>query len=438
VTTPEGERDPNTFTNVNVRVSVSRHPHCHVKFELQVEPKATEAAYAQAIKNVRKEVSIPGFRKGKVPEKLVLEKYQKPIEKEFIECVLNTCFHEALQLTGISPFRDGPIKPRIQECSKDKGATFTIEFESHPQVPDIDVEHLQVAQVHPTPITEENVNSALKQIASQFASYDPIDDRPVQEGDFVDIDVDLLEESGPKRVINHQRTEVSPEGLPIWILNKVIGLKAGESVEGVVEAPPPPGGSQEPASFRATLNAIWKANVPAFDDELAKKAGAESFEKLKASILQRLEFQSQEDAHQHEIQQLERTLLEVYPVDLPESLLDKVFKSNLKGYMDSMQSPQEHQYYQSHKAEIERTIKMNSMSRMGLDFLLRKLAMEKQIDVSPDEITQEFNRQIMLLSSGRSHMDFTDKDRLFEQLRSAAYKRKILQYLLDKAGKKGN
>lgn len=435
MTKPEGESNPNTFSNENVCVSVSRQPNCHVKFELQVDPKATEAAYVQAIKNIRKEVSIPGFRKGKVPEKLVLEKYKKPIEREFTDVVLNTGFQEAIKLTGISPFKEGTIKPHIQECSKEKGAKFTIDFETPPQIPSIDLSHLQVSFVSPTPITEEHIKNTLKQVATQFATYDPIEGRPVQEGDYVDIDVDLLEERGPKRVINQQRTEVSPEGLPIWILNKVIGLNKGESVEGPVESQPQAENNNPPATFRATINAIWKVNFPSFDDELAKKAGEESFDKLKANIQKRLESQAQEEAAQIEMQQLEKFLIETYPVDLPGSLLDKVFKANLKGYVDSMQNPQEYQYYQSNKAEIERTIRMNTKSRIGLDFLLRKLSLDHNIGVTPEEISQEFNHQIMLLSSGRSHMDFSDKDRLFEQLRAAAFQRKIMQFLLDKAGK---
>ena len=92
------------FKNDNVQVIVSRSKGSRVKLEINVSPLATQAAYKQAIKAVGKEISRPGFRKGKAPDNYILQNYKGHVESEWNNILLNTSFQEALDLTKIYPF----------------------------------------------------------------------------------------------------------------------------------------------------------------------------------------------------------------------------------------------------------------------------------------------------------------------------------------------
>jgi trigger factor len=406
--------------------------HCQVKFDITVKPEAVVAAYQKALKVINKEVNIPGFRKGKAPQKLILDKYESNIQKESVDIVLQTAFNDALHLTHIHPLKDGQIKrPLVHYCNQEKGAHFVLEFEARPTIPSIQPQELHLHHETPAQITDEERQNALNQILLQFTTYDPIEDRPVQENDFINVDVTILEET-PRLIIDNQRTQVNKTGLPSWIQDKVIGLKAGESAEGMTqpnEKNPDPDFKSVP--FRVTVKSIWQGNSPAVDDELAKKVGLQTIDELHQKLNERLEQEAQEDLYKKHIHHLEDQLVEKYPIDLPHSYIDANKQARLDDYLKQLnQQGQELQDYE----EVEKMIESSTIRGLQLYFLLRRVAADNKLEVSETEISQELSKQIALIPSGRSQIDiYGDKSQLREQLHNLALDRKIKQFLLDQA-----
>jgi trigger factor len=437
VSTQETAPDVNsTMQNDNLTVAITQKPHCQIKFDIKVTPQAVEATYQKALKNINKEVIIPGFRKGKAPEAFITKKYQSDIQKEFIDLVLQTGFNEALQMTHLHPLKDGHIKrPAVHECSRDKGAQFTIEFEARPVIPSIKLEDLQLKRIPPQPITDKERKNTLQNLQLQFATYEPIEDRPVQEDDFIDVSVTILEEP-PREVIKKQRTQVNAEGLPSWLRQKVIGLRPGESAEGMTEQDPnlteiDPNFQSLP--FRVTVDAIWNGIIPAVDEELAKRVGLQSVEELHKKINERLENEVEEDTFKQEIQALENLLVEKYPIDLPQSYIDSNKEARLEDYLQQLEK-QKKEYTQQDHQQVEKMLEQSTIFHLQIFFLLRKIAADYKIEVTAADISEELNRQIALMHSGRSNIDFSsDREQLKEQLQNLALDRKIKQFLLDHA-----
>lgn len=433
----ETATETGTFSNENINVNVTKKPHCQVKFEVTVQPQAAQAAYVKAIKNVKKEVSVPGFRKGKAPDHLVLTNYSSAIQKEFVDVVLQTAFNEALHLTHISPFKEGHMKrPVVQECSKEKGAKFTIEFEVKPHVPSIDLNDIKIDKPTFAPVTDKEKQNALHRIALQFTTYDPLEDQSVKEDDFVDLDVDILEDNQPERhIIKNQRTQVSDDGLPPWIREKIIGLKVGESAEGNTEEDPNqtrPDFKSVP--FRVTVKGLWKGHMPPFDDALAQKVGLQSFEELQTKIAEKLEKEAKDEHTEKEIELLDNLLLNKFPIDLPLSLIERNKEARLQNYLDKLADQSDQEFSTTQLKQIERSIETNTIHQLQLLFLLRKAAADYEIEVNANDINEELSRQIALVSTGRSPLDFQgDKDMVREQLYGLALDRKIKKFLLDKA-----
>jgi trigger factor len=413
-------------------VLVTKEPHCRVKFDITVTPQAVAASYHKALKNVNKEVSIPGFRKGRAPDQMILEKYHSTIQKEFVDLVLNTAFNEALQLTHLHPLKEGVSKrPTVHECSREKGAHFVVEFEVRPTVPSVRFEDLQLKKNTAAPLTDRERENSLQQVVLQFATYEPIEDRPVQEDDFVDLSVTLLE-NPPREIIHNQRGQVNATGLPIWLRHKVIGLQVGESAEGMTEQDPSlaePAADFQPLPFRVTVNAILKGDLPPVDDELAKRVGLQSLDELNQKIDERLQNEMQEDAYQANIQSLERLLVEKYAFDLPQSYIDNQTQARFDDYLADPERQAEGQ--ERNLKQVKKALEEISIHQLQLFFLLRKIAADHHIDVTQEDINQELTRQLALLQSGRSQLNITkDKDNLHEQLHHLALERKIKQFLL--------
>lgn len=433
MSTQETESDiHSTQHNDNLSVTITKKPHCQVKFDIKITPKAVDAAYYKALKSVNKEISVPGFRKGRAPDNMVLERYGDVVHKEFVDLVLQTGFNEAIQLTHIHPLKDGNVKrPFVHECSREKGAHFTIEFESRPLLPTIKLDELEITKAPRSPVTDEERKNALQNLLLQFATYDPIEDRPVQENDFVDVSVTLLGEQ-PREVIQNQRTQVNATGLPSWLREKVIGLHAEESAEGMTEQDshliePDPHFTSHP--FRVTVHSIWQGNLPAVDDELAKRVGLQTVDELTQKIDERLNQEVEDNAFKEEVHAIEKSLVEHYPIDLPQSYIDSNKEARLSHYLDQL-AKQKREYSEADHQQIEKSIEESTIFNLQLFFILRKIATDHHIAVNADDITQELNHQITLMSSGRHNIDFSNKDEVREQLQNLALDRKIKQYLI--------
>jgi trigger factor len=429
VSTQETELDVSHNSNENIQVKVTKQPNCQIKFEITVTPQAVSASYIKAVKNVNKEVNIPGFRKGKAPDRLILERYGSHIQKEWIDLVLQVAFNEAIQLTHIHPLKDGNIKrPVVHECSQEKGANFTIEFESRPIVPSVNPSDLTLKKIEPSPITQQQEENALEQVLNQLTDYQPIEDRSIQEGDFINLDVDILEET-PRRIVDNQRVRVNSKDLPAWILEKVIGLKKGETAKGETDAHSP----EKQIPFLVTIQGVWEGKIPEINDDLAKKTGLQSVEDLHKKIRERLKQENELEAYQKQIKELNQLLTDKYPIDLPRSLIDSDKKARLSHYLNQLQQEHHEDYFAANQDRIEEMIEKTSVRNLQLFFLLHKIATDYHIEVSDSDLTQELNHQLALIPSGRSSIDIYDKENLRKQVYTLALDRKIKQFLLDKA-----
>ncbi len=422
------------FSNENLAVTVTQKSHCQVKFEVKVKPKATAAAYQKAIKNVTKEVSIPGFRKGKAPVTLIAEKYHANIQQEFVDLVLHLGFNEACQLTHLHPLKEGAIKrPIIHECSREKGAHFTIEFESHFSIPPLHLEELKVKKISPQPIVDQDKSNILNNLILQFANYDLIEDRPAQESDFVDVTLTLLE-NPPREVIHNQRLQLHPSQLSKWICETIIGLRGGESKEGMTEQEAPSAPAQpdfQPRPFRLTVNAIWKGHLPPLDDELAKRIGLQSVKELEEKIEERLRADVQEEAFKQQIKVIERALVEKYPIDIPLSYLESEKEERLKRYLQQLEEKGV-SYTKEELKKIEEMLRDSAFYHLQLFFLVHQLMADHKIQVNQQDISQELARQVFLTSIGSSTSKFSqEKQEFYKELEHLALQRKMEQFLID-------
>lgn len=428
----EKETDVQTYNNNHLTVLVTKKAHCQVKFDITLTGQAVEPAYQQAIKTVSKEVSIPGFRKGKAPAHFITEKYPSAIKEEFLDCVLQNGFNKALQLTGIHPLKDSTKSPLIKECSKEKGAHFIIEFEERLNPPEINLQEIKVKRIKTHPITEKDRKDAIQQLLLRMATFIPITDRPVQNDDFVSLNVVLFGDL-PK-VIENQRLQVNSELLPNWLYKAIIGLNTGETIEGTTEATSDAVEeiqTEHSVPFKATVSSIWEAKAPELNDELIEKIGLKSVQDLEEKMQERLEQTAIEDAFDQQSDLIERALLDTYPLDIPKSYLDEEFKIRLKEYLEPLSNHNLNDYIKTHRKSIEEKIKKISIERLSIYFILHVVAIKNQISPSAEDMTQEFVRQRGLMSIGRGHLTANNREELEKELHNLAMEQKIKQYLLN-------
>lgn len=235
-------------------------------------------------------------------------------------------------------------------------------YECYPLVPDVDFSQITLPPIEAEQVTEEQIQEILEGIQKAHADWETITDRAVQEGDFVKVSIDSIEQDPPQAIVTHKQFEVSLKHLPQWLMTLLIGRHPGESVEGISEIAPDAEEATlaafRPTKVRIQIHAIEKILPLPIDDALASKLGFESIEAVKNKIRQNLEGDAESTKVSKQLEALDKALLEKYPFDVPASLLNTQQKEG----------------------------GMLSREALQLDFLCQRIVQQGSLSISQEEL----------------------------------------------------
>lgn len=396
------------FNNENLELAVTHKPACIIEFDAKLSPLFTSEEQKKAIQQVSKQVELPGFRKGKAPESMVLKKHPAAVDKKWQELIANRALQEGLKLTHIPVLNsESRILFSVKEHSLEKGAHVILSFETLPNVPVINPSDLDLVEEKIPEVTEERINEMIRQIRLFFATWKNITDRPVQEGDFVLLNVDSLQDdASPKNVFNQVRFEVNEKHMAKWMRDLIIGKNAGETVEGF--SVPDENASEEekkelkPQKTRVTIIAIQEASLPEFDDAFAKQLGVDDTSKVYETVRKVLEKESDKYIKEKYKVQLNDLLLKKYNFDLPESLI----KTEVNFRLNELQKDSEFINYWKDLSESDRrnfvkNVLTQSEKALKLFYLCQKFTTDNQISVDPQDAVKGYENTLEMLLTPR-------------------------------------
>lgn len=421
------------FRNESYTVNVSHDSGCKVIFNISFPPKTSEAIYRKAIKAVSKEVSLPGFRKGKAPDEFIVTKFGDSVQREWKEQALETAFHEAMKLAQVYPFRKDSIRnAKVNALSKSEDSSLTIEFESMPTVPEISIEGISIADVEPEPVKEEKVTQIIEDIRYQLATWDVATDRTVQEGDFVDLDI--LSIDNPEELdLKDTRVEVAQGKIGQWLYDLLIGKNPGETFDG--QSAQEPGKETpefKPTNLRITVNSINVSTLPEIDDELAKKAGAESLIAMKERIARDVEKAHFKQALDKRRQHLIDAVINKYPFDVPSSLITKTAQQMIRHRVEKLQEiGDESSLTPEALEEMEKNTYAEVKKYYQWQFITQEVAEKEKIQVPQQEIIGEV-MQRQYLDPRRQAGDQKTMEEMFSEVAGQLIAMKTADFFLEK------
>ena len=391
--TPENIVSNPEFKNDKVRVIVHRRPSCRIELECEAFLPLLKAAQDKAIKVVGKGVTLPGFRKGKGPDSLVLKNYPSQVNKQWQECIANLAFQESETLLHIPLLNNEPkINFNIKSYSLD-GARLIISFETEPVVPTINPKDVELKRVERPIVNDEKVNETIRQVQFFFATWKTISDRTIQESDFVILDVDVIEEEPPTKLFADVRFEVTDKSMAQWMKELVIGRLKGDTLEGI--SIPDADASEEdkeklkPKKVRLQIKEVEEAIIPELNDDFAQKVGASSVENMRISIENLLTKQAEGHVQEKLREQLSDVLLTKYPFDIPMSLIDRETRFRLQQLLKDSEFIN---YWKRMTAEARKrsvsSIAEQSEKAVRIFYLCRKILADAHIKVSPNDLTK--------------------------------------------------
>ena len=377
-----------------IKVKVEKKSKCKIELEVETGPNIVEEAQKQAIKDVKKEVSIPGFRKGKAPDKLIFQKYPEAIKEKLEKKIADISFITAQRQEKLPRITaDSRIVFNMKEYSFEKGAKLSFSYETEPEVPTIDPKAFKIKKEEEPKVSEKEIKEAIRQIRFFHAKWNEVD-RPIKENDYIIIDLDSVEADPPQRVFSDTRFEVSDVGMATWMKKLILGKKANDTIKGISK-PDEIASSEEKEKFEPkkvliTIKKIEQADLPKLDDEFAKKVGVKSIDEMNESIKKMLTQQKLSKHNQENRRKVNEFLLNTYEFEVPESMIKTEIEYRRNSYLKNPKFKKQFETMSDkEKKEFEKELLDYSEKAIRIFYISKKIVNDFKIKITEEEIKQE-------------------------------------------------
>ncbi len=372
-----------------------------VKLTIEVPAEELEKAIDAAYKKQKNQISIPGFRKGKVPRAMVEKMYGVEV---FYEDAANTLMQQnypsAVEESGV----DIVSRPSIDVVQIEKGKPFiyTAEVAVRPEVTLGKYMGVTVTKID-TSVSDDEVAEALEQQRNNNARTISVTDRPVVVGDTAVIDfegfVDGVAFEGGKGE-NHP-LEIGSHTFIDNFEDQLVGKNAGDEVEVNVTFPEQYQAADlagKPATFKVKINEIKAKELPELDDEFAQDVSEfDTLAEYKESLKKNLEEKKENEAKRTKEDEAVQKIIDKSKMDIPEAMIDTQCETMIEEFAQRIAQSglSMDQYLQFSGLTVDglkEQVRPEALSRIQASLVLEQIAKDENIEVSDDDVNAEIEK----------------------------------------------
>lgn len=369
-----------------------------VKFSFEVGAEVLETGLAFAYNKHKNEIALPGFRKGKVPRKIVEKQFG---EGFFYEDAINHIFPEnymaAVKELGLDVVSAPTLD--IEYIESGKGVKFVCDVTVKPEVTLGQYKGLEVEKVS-AEVTDTDVMLELEKVQRQNARKVEVTDRAAQMGDIANIDylgsVDGVPFDGGKA--EGHELELGSHSFIEGFEDAIVGHNIGEEFDINVtfpEAYHAPELAGKPAVFAIKLNALTAKELPELNDAFAEDVSEFStLDEYKADILAKLATEKTERAKQLQGDKLLDAAVANCTMEVPQVMYDNKIDSMMREFEENivrqgLSMDIYYQYMGTDEATIRETFKDTSMKSVDARLMLEAIAKAENLVISDEELDAE-------------------------------------------------
>lgn len=379
--------------------NTEKQEHSVVALTIEITKAEFEAAKDKAFKKTGKNITVPGFRKGKAPRKMIEKLYGEGV---FFEEAFNIIYPDAMEMavekSGIKPV--GRADVDLGDPAEEGGLTIIAKVPVEPEVELGEYKGIEVEK-ETVKVLQADVKAELNRMAQRNARTETVD-RKAKKNDTVDIDfegfVDGVAFEGGKAE-HHELTLGSGAFIP-GFEDQLIGCKAGDEKDVVVTFPEEYHAEElagKEATFKCKIHKVEETILPEIDDEFAKDVSdtCETLDDLKKEITERLKAERQEAADTAFEEKVLDAVLEGMKADIPEAMIDAQVDTIVQdfGYRLQMQGMGLEQYLKMTGTEMgafRAMFQSQAERQVKTRLALQKVVELEGITVSDTELEEEY------------------------------------------------
>ena len=368
------------------------------KITVEIEKELMEKGANQAYLKARKNIQLPGFRKGKAPRKLIESMYGAHV---FYEDGLEEIFPEVYQFAVIDQDVKAVGRPSLTklDIADDGVTTLILETDLYPEVTLGQYKGLEVEKVEAT-VTDEDVEAELDRMAKNVAGTETVE-RPAQNGDTANIDFEGFDNGVAFEGGKGEGFDLvlgSGSFIP-GFEEQVVGMSAGEEKDINVTFPTEYHAKElagKPVVFHVKVNKVTVELIPAKDDEFAKDVSEfETLEELKADIRAKtLEERNKAVQNAFENAAVEQAAANA-TMDMPESLIEEELDRQMNNFAYQLQASgmSMEQYAKMMGGDLSsmrRALRPAAEKQAKVDVVLGEIIKAENLEVSDEEVEAEY------------------------------------------------
>ena len=371
------------------------------KLTIEVSAEEFDAAIEQAYQKDKKKISLPGFRKGKAPRKMIEKMYGTGVfYEDAANIVIPKAYSEAAKECGEEIVSQPEIS--VTQIGAGQPFIFTAEVALKPAVTLGDYKGVEVEKT-PVEVSEEEVDKEVDKERENNSRTIDVDDRAVEKGDMIKLNFEGFVDGTPfegGKAEDYSLTIGSGSFIP-GFEDQLIGAQIGEEVEVNVTFPEEYHAAElkgKPAVFKCTVNEIKVKELPEADDEFAKDVSefdtlAEYKDDIRAKLLEK----KTADAKREKQNKTVAKAVENATMEIPEAMITEQVRRMADDFARRLQSQglsmdQYMQFTGLTMDALAQQMRPEALKRIQNSLVLEAIAKAENIEVSDEKVNEEIEK----------------------------------------------
>ena len=425
-----------------MKVTAEKIDNQQVVLEIEVEAAEVEKATEKAYKRIANKVNIPGFRKGNAPKKIVEQHVGKQaILDEAFDIVAPKAFNDALDEQKIDPV----TRPQIEVVTLEEGKNLVFKATVTPK-PEVALGEYKGLKVEKeaVEVKDEEVDKQIEQMRDrQGKMVDAPEGAEVKSGDFTTLDfkgfVDGEAFDGGEG--KDYPLQIGSNSFIPGFEDQLIGAKIGEQRDVNVKFPEEYHSKElagKDAKFECTIRSIKSKELPALDDEFAKKASTfQTLDELKADIREKLTKNAEQKAENDRKSAAIQQATDNITVDIPAVMIDNrvtamIQEMAMRLEQQGMKLEQYLQYAGTDIAKIREDYRETAEKNVKTDLMLEAVAKAEEIKVEAADLDAEIGAMAAAYGATPAQVQKIIKEQgRIGDLAATVLRKKTAQFVVD-------
>ncbi len=432
-----------------MKVTQEKLPASQIGLEIEIAPEMTRQTYEQVIKNLGSTANIPGFRKGKVPRQILLQRLGTTrIKAAALEELIQDGIEQALKQAELPVIGQPQLRSSFEELISNYEPGKPLIFSAYVDVePELHLNQYTGLQVKAEEVKydPEQVELVLETERQKMATLIPVEGRSAQIGDVAVVDFKGIiaasegedETAEPQPVpggeANDFQVELQEDRFIPGFVTGIVGMNPGETKEISARFPDPYVNEElagKPAVFTVTLKELKEKELPELNDDFAQEVSEyETLAQLRVSLEERFHKEAQEKTSSNQQEALLVELKQQVLVDLPETMIQQEVDAMLTQTairLSQQGLDVKKLFTQDVIPQLRERSRGEAIERLKRSLALQEVAKRESIQVSVEEI----EARVQELSKEYSEQEF-DPEKLRSVVENELLTEKIINWLLE-------